>query len=252
LIELLVVIAIMAVLAAMLLPALSQAKNRAQLTIDLNNVHQILLAAHMYCNDNKDYLPRPGWGDMGVEPSWCVGVPFPEPSSGGTRATYDQYYPLQVRSFKSIDPTTGKAMTRANASQLSPYLKNEKVLRCPADMLNSQMYTRQQYLTSYSWNGVTIAFPSGMAKLSLFKASDILLWEGPDVNTNQGCYYNDTANAPADGASNRHGKGMTIGRFGGGAERMSTAEFYRQAPVPAANAAPNDLWCNPLTSNGHY
>jgi prepilin-type N-terminal cleavage/methylation domain-containing protein len=62
LIELLVVIAIIAILAAMLLPALASAKAKARQTVDISNLHQFGLSSTMYAGDSQDYLP-PGFSD---------------------------------------------------------------------------------------------------------------------------------------------------------------------------------------------
>ena len=88
LIELLVVIAIIAILAALLLPALAGAKERARRTACVNTMHQFLLAAHMYANDNGQFLPS-GTSDS-TTPNGVLDDSVPV-LSGVTRTQMMQY-----------------------------------------------------------------------------------------------------------------------------------------------------------------
>src|SRR4051794_18774019 len=91
LIELLVVIAIIAILAGMLLPALSRAKEKAHQTICINNNKQLALGLLLYTPDNNETMPLPNWG-TNFGPGWLY-----RPISGRSPD------PLKTNELKNIE-----------------------------------------------------------------------------------------------------------------------------------------------------
>jgi prepilin-type N-terminal cleavage/methylation domain-containing protein len=143
LIELLVVIAIIAILAALLLPALARAKDKAKNTQCMNNMKQILLASRLYADDFDDGLPP--YGIAGIPPNQFVVV------KSGVNTSQDQGWPDTILSYVG---------------------RNTNIFNCPANPPGTKWNLGINLNLARSiWAYVGVPAPAGYG--SLLKASSI-------------------------------------------------------------------------------
>jgi prepilin-type N-terminal cleavage/methylation domain-containing protein len=225
LIELLVVIAIIGILAALLLPVLSRAKEKARRTDCLNNLKQIMVATHLYVDDNSGHLPFPNsFNSDPIGPGWLY--------NGTNNLTLPQ---------------------TVESGQLWDFLKSRQVFLCPSDI--SMTYgnppaPRPQQLYSYCMNSVAHDFGKihyKTLKLEQLKGDDICYWEtdsGPDSEESA---WNDACNQPVtrEGLTARHSFGGIVACFDSHAEWMKQESFEDES-----QNFPGRLWCSPTTPDG--
>ena len=137
LIELLVVVAVIAILASLLLPALSRAKAKAHQQQCVNNLHQIGLSYNLYISDHDDAFPtHDGWASYG--------------GNTGTHSAYASTTPAETR-------------------PLFPYAGYE-VFECPAD--NGDGYGSGLAVNCYREYGTSYGVVWGMNYFGVQKVTD--------------------------------------------------------------------------------
>jgi hypothetical protein len=223
-----VVIAIIAILAAMLLPALAKAKDKAVRAQCQNGVKQITMAMHMYINDSREFLPEPNWNSPWVRRGWLY-----DASMGSVPNM-------------SVPPYSTNPQLAYEGGLLWEYIKGVGVYRCPSDKTNATWNLRAQKLSSYLMNGAVCGYGNispGSYKAPLFRQDAIIFWQALETNPGD---FNDGSSSPTEGITKLHSLGTTVGVVDGHVEYFKTVKFYAEANNPNKNR----LWCNPGTANG--
>jgi len=164
LIELLVVIAIIAILAALLLPALTRAKLKAQGILCMNNGKQMMIAMHMYANENREWFP-PNEDSSGALKGWVRGN-------------------MSWQSG-SLDLTNTLNLTDPVKALLAPFTgKNYQIYKCPGDKVPSPLRGQSvQRVRSFAMNQAV------GTRVSILRAVDGPWLDGTHSHTANKTYY---------------------------------------------------------------
>jgi prepilin-type N-terminal cleavage/methylation domain-containing protein len=239
LVELLVVIGIIALLIAILLPALQRARDQANRTKCMAHARQLMTAVLMYTQEFKEMMPHPNW--LAKE--------------DGT-APFQQYKGQQGWLYR-LDPTKGLNQLADPATvetgALWKFLKTREVYRCPGDSqppfpTGNEWLTRN--LTSYLMNGEVCSQAATDVpiahRITRFKSDSIILIEGNDLpeGSPPTGRWNDGSNRPDEGIPQRHGKGGSIAGVDGHVEWILKKDFDAQVN-PGGQDLPNRFRCDP-------